>query len=87
MMKIVQYISILLALTIWTSCSESAQKGDTPISQTEKALQKYVPFKLTTDVSQLTENEKKMLPILIEASQVMNELFWFDSYGDKTELL
>lgn len=86
-MKIVQYISIVLALTIWTSCSESAQKGDTPISQTEKALQKYVPFKLTTDVSQLTENEKKMLPILIEASQVMNELFWFDSYGDKTELL
>ena len=47
----------------------------------------YVPYKLTTDLSQLSESEKKMIPILIEAADVMDELFWLESYGDKNTLL
>ena len=74
-----------------TSETTKELKGDseklatlTPIQQ---KLNKYVKVKLTTDLSVLTENQKKMIPILIEAGEVMNELFWYEAYGSKSELL
>jgi hypothetical protein len=36
----------------------------------------YAIFKLTTDMSKLTEKEKQMIPILIEVAQIMDELYW-----------
>jgi hypothetical protein len=53
----------------------------------QKKLSKYVTFKLTSDLSVLTENERKMLPILIKAASKMNELFWYEAYGGKKQLL
>jgi len=53
----------------------------------EQNLSKYVSVKLTADVSVLTENEQKMLPILIDAANKMNDLFWYESYGDCDALL
>ena len=53
----------------------------------KRNLDKYVSFKLTSDLSILTENERKMLPILIKAAEKMNKLFWFEAYGDKIALL
>lgn len=50
-------------------------------------LQKYTPFTLTTDASQLSDNEKSIVLKLIEASQYMNEMFWYEAYGDKEALL
>ena len=82
---------VLLAII---SCKEN-KESRLPKSQVtvenqndmENNLNKYVSFKLTSDVSTLTENEQKMLPILIKAAQKMNELFWYESYGNKNELL
>lgn len=56
-------------------------------SEMQQNLNKYVSVKLTSDLSMLTENERKMLPILIKAASKMNKLFWYESYGDKEELL
>ncbi|MEO6348307.1 MAG: Zn-dependent hydrolase, partial [Aquaticitalea sp.] len=53
----------------------------------QKNLNKYVTVKLMADVSKLTENQRKMLPILIKAADKMNEFFWYEAYGDKNELL
>ena len=50
-------------------------------------LTQYTSFRLESDLSLLSENERKMLPLLIEAAQVMNGLFWRQSYGDREELL
>ena len=47
----------------------------------------YTTFKLTTDLSKVSEAEKKMIPIMIEAAKIMDEIFWNESYGDKDELL
>ncbi len=44
-------------------------------------------FKLTTDLSVLSENEKKMIPLLIEAAKIMDDIFWIEAYGDKQPLL
>ena len=47
----------------------------------------YAPVKLTADLSHLSDNQKQMLVLLIEASKIMDELFWLQAYGDKKELL
>lgn len=48
---------------------------------------KYVPVRLTADVEALSENYQQMIPILIEAAQIMDELFWYEAYGEKQEFL
>ena len=47
----------------------------------------YAPVRLTADLSHLSDNQKQMLVLLIEASKIMDELFWLQAYGDKEELL
>ena len=56
-------------------------------SDSEKRLQKYVNVKLTTDVSTLSENQRKMIPSLIKVAKIMDGLFWKQAYGDKEEFL
>ena len=51
----------------------------------EKIAQ-YAPFKLTTDLAKLSDNEKKVIPLLIEAAKINDEVFWMQSFGDKPEL-
>ncbi|MFT6807338.1 MAG: hypothetical protein ACJA01_000558 [Saprospiraceae bacterium] len=58
-----------------------------PQSEAQQLLHKYTPFELTTDLSKLSGKHKKMIPILIEASKIMDDLFWYDAYGDKDELI
>ena len=58
-----------------------------PETETQKLLSKYTPFKLTTDLSVLSDQQKEMIKVLIEASEVMDDLFWFDAYGSKNDLL
>ena len=50
-------------------------------------LEIYDTFKLTADLSKLKPYERKMLPLLIEAAQIMDDLFWKQAYGDKEKLL
>ena len=47
----------------------------------------YATFALTADLSHLSANQKKMLPLLIDASKIMDDLFWRQAYGDKQTLL
>jgi len=84
-------ITVLIVLTVLFSCKED-KEARKPIKQVtveenladmSKNLSKYVPFKLTSDIDVLTENERKMLPILINAADKMNQLFWYESYGNK----
>ena len=61
--------------------------SQTPSTPTQELLSKYTPFALTTDLSQLSDNQQKMVKILIEASSYMDELFWYDAYGSKEDFL
>ncbi|MCU4163573.1 dipeptidyl-peptidase 3 family protein [Carboxylicivirga caseinilyticus] len=53
----------------------------------QRKVDNFIPFQLTTDLNQLTEKEKQMLPLLFEAAQIMDDLFWKQAWGDKNELL
>ncbi len=42
----------------------------------------YAEFPLRADLSYLTEEQRRMIGILIEASEIMDDLFWRQAYGD-----
>jgi len=50
-------------------------------------INQYEEVTLATDLSRLSENERNMIPILIEVARVMDDIFWLQSYGDKDELM
>ena len=77
--------SLILCLLLIAACSIGpAEDAD---NEMVEGLSTYIPVKLTTDLSQLTNSEKAMLPHLFAAADVMNELFWLQAYGDKEQLL
>ena len=57
------------------------------LDHAKSRLDIYATFPLTTDLSHLSANQKKMIPILIDASKIMDDLFWRQAYGDKDLLL
>ena len=49
-------------------------------------VEEFATFRLTTDLSLLSEKEKQMLPLLFEAAIIMDDIFWTQAYGNKQEL-
>lgn len=71
----------------YTKQPEIHQKEPSVDLQVPNADDVYAQFTLTTDLSHLSDNQKKMLPILIDISKIMDELFWLQSFGEKNGLL
>jgi hypothetical protein len=50
-------------------------------------LAQYTPVPLTAELGSLTESQRQMIPVLVEAAQAMEEIFWLQAYGDREALL
>ena len=85
-----------ISLAVLLFACESPVKKETN-QQTEKTtkkemkevddlLKKYEKVKLTTDLSKLSENQKKLVVILIDVAKIMDDIFWKEAYGDKSQL-
>lgn len=80
---------------LFFSCNNEAGSGTGSDSQKdpgqlyiEQRLNAFAPVTLTADLSGLSEKEKQMLPLLINAAAIMDDLYWKQSYpGDKDSLL
>lgn len=70
-----------------TSTQIEEQQPKAEVDFADSLLNKYTDVKLTTDLSPLSDNQKQMITKLIEAAQIMDELFWFEAYGHKDSLL
>lgn len=94
-MKKLFFALIIFGALIFQSCNGDNAKtpgnSDTTTIEQKDPMQtnldKYVTVKLESDLSHLSENQKKMIPILIEAGKIMDELFWYEAYGDKQAFL
>lgn len=42
----------------------------------------YAEFPLVSDLSTLSDNQKRMIVLMIEASEIMDDLFWRQAYGE-----
>jgi len=92
---------ILFLTTALMACSgQDEQNGDKSerVNETEVAEKVikstsnprfgiYKEVELTSNLDHLSENQKKMISLLIDASKIMDDLFWRQAYGGKNELL
>ena len=65
----------------------ATEQAETSAINLKQKLQMYTPVKLTADLSGLSENERQMIPLLIEAADIMDEMFWYEAYGKSDSLL
>ncbi|TRY31989.1 dipeptidyl-peptidase 3 family protein [Aliiglaciecola sp. M165] len=91
-------ISTVLAALFLTACSPSeptvqqseqeeapAQQGYTLLNDAASRLDIYFPVELTADLSTYTQNQRDMLALLIDASKIMDDLFWVQAYGENKD--
>src|SRR5690554_3237698 len=58
------------------------------VAGAEQRLDIYHPVDLTADLSHLSDRQRHVVELLIEASEIMDELFWQQAYGaSKASLL
>jgi hypothetical protein len=53
----------------------------------ENRLAKYATVKLTTDLSKLSDADRKVLDHFMNAAELMNVIYWQQAYGDPKPLL
>jgi hypothetical protein len=76
------------ALLLLSACRQGGPAEETSSgSKIDSLLAKYVSVSLTSDMSALSDNERQMIPLLIEAADIMDRCFWYQAYGDKDSLL
>ena len=71
---------------VYEEVVEEYEASINPINMDEK-LKKYTSFKLKADLSHLSTNQKKMVSTLINASKIMDDLFWVEALGNKKQIL
>ena len=85
---------VITCFAALAACDTAEKKETTPVAEeapaTDKFEQlnsKYTSVKLTTDISGLSDNHKQMIPKLIRVAEIMDELFWYEAYGQGDSLM
>lgn len=81
-----KYLFPFFLAVLFFQCA-APEKEPEQSSPADQLLQKYATVRLTTDLSKLSDKEKQMIPLLMEAAKIMDECFWFQAYGSKDSLL
>ena len=65
---------------------QTTEQNNPQLINTEKSrLDIYTDFTLTSDLSHLSDNQKQMIGKLIDASKIMDELFWRQAFGESKD--
>ncbi len=78
-----QVLGVILLLQSCTPSNSKKETEETTIKTIEHKVEDYKKVKLTADLGDLTNNERAMLPKLIEAAKMMDDLFWYEALGNK----
>ncbi len=94
MTRSISLFIILAAIINFTACNQdkdnNKQEQTEPQTQTmtmRDRVNQYAVIDLKADLSQLTENQKKMINELIQTAKIVDDIFWKQAYGNKEELL
>ena len=77
-------LGLILTSILLVSCGQEPepQMSVSTVETAEVRPEIYADFTLTTDLSHLGDDQKQMIALLIEASEIMDDLFWRQSFGD-----
>jgi len=86
-----------VAITIILSCNNTTRNRDANNgtktgkdsleSYVDERIAIYEPVKLTTNLNELSVSDRKVLPLLIQAAQIMDDLFWKQTYPQRDSLI
>ena len=80
---LVRAFGAALAAMMLVSCTQEAPtEAAALLTVVEPRPEIYAEFTLTADLSHLTDNQREMIKLLIDASQIMDDLYWRQTYGD-----
>jgi hypothetical protein len=85
--KILCRSGAFLLFVLLVSCSTESPPETTfvPLVTVAPRPDIYADFTLTADLSHLSDDQREMITLLIDASQIMDDLFWRQAYGDDYE--
>lgn len=74
-------IPMIAILLFSNACKKKTDNQQVKLSLDSLAI--YSSYELKTDLSMLNDSEKQALKLMIEAANIMDELFWQQAFGDK----
>jgi hypothetical protein len=79
-----RFSAVVVSAILLAACAKEPepQVSIEPVDQAEVRPEIYAEFTLTADLSHLSADQKQMLGLLIEAADIMDDLFWRQSFGD-----
>ncbi|WP_153639817.1 Zn-dependent hydrolase [Prolixibacter sp. NT017] len=86
-MKLISLFSLMIVFLMAGGCKNSSKSESEQEDIVAQKVDEFAKVKLTTDMSQLDENQKKMLSLMFDAADIMDGIFWQEAYGDKEALL
>jgi hypothetical protein len=79
--------SFVLALVALTACGTHEAGTTASAGDAAARLARYTAVTLSPDTTTLTPNERKMIPLLVDAAKAMNDAFWMEAYGNGDSLM
>ncbi len=78
------FATIIISIAFLIGCQPADKEYQ---EQIRERINQYEEVVLTADLSWLSQSERDMIPILISAADVIDEIFWIQSFGDKDFLM
>lgn len=78
---------VLMLAVVFSACDNQGADKQKSKVKIKTLVAMYTPFELTADISHLTANEKEVVKILFEATEMMNQMYWCQTYGPNEDLL
>lgn len=77
---------LIITIALLYACNGTITETK-PKTEMEKKVDQFAEFTLTSNLDELSENQKEMLLIFFEVAEIMDQLFWQQSYGCKQQAL
>ncbi|MEZ4416108.1 MAG: Zn-dependent hydrolase [Gemmatimonadota bacterium] len=74
----------LLAIAACAPAGEVPRESSSPL---QPLVDQYATVRLTSDLSQLSDSDRQVVRLLMEAMPSMTDAFWVQTYGDKTDAM
>ncbi len=73
-------IVLLMIIGNFGCKNKEKEKKEQLATYVKERLSQFKEVELKYDISKLSSNEKKMLELMFEASQIADEIFWLQTY-------
>lgn len=91
MRRIAGYTSVFAIILAFgftlSGCSGDQEETAAGEMTAQERVGQYTTVELNADLSDLSDNQKQIISLLIEAGKAMNEVFWKEAYGQSDSLM